>query len=220
MFERAKRVGQLVSSNVESLLDKASDPRKMLLLMRSEIEDSLVALQGDLARATRRADRLAENAKKRTAAAEDWTAKAKVAVDKGREDLARSALLARESDRRSAEQLEADAEGARREVHQIKQAIEELETKRAQTLEKLDELPKSAKRTACHTSSPQTGKAERRLDNVAAMERRMDFSVGRGHEVSSTDVDAEIDRLQQDSAIDAEIAAMAGKGKSRRKPKR
>lgn len=216
MFERAKRVGQLVTSNVESLLDKASNPRKMLLLMRTEIEDSLVSLQGDLTKARRKAERLASNATAKTDGAEEWTAKAKVALDKGREDLARSALMAREGDRKLAAQLEADAKDARAEVGEIEKAIAELEAKRTETQAKLDALPAPVK-VATGAAPARSSKAESRLDNVQAMERRMEFSASRAEQVSPMDVDAEITRLQQESAIEAELAAMASKGKRGKK---
>ncbi|WP_147366955.1 PspA/IM30 family protein [Aurantiacibacter zhengii] len=212
MFERAKRVGQLVTSNVESLLDKASDPRKMLLLMRSEIEDGLVALQGERTKAARKAERLSTNAKAKADGAEEWTAKAKVALDKGREDLARSALMAREGDRKLAAQLEAEARDARAEVSEIEKAIAELEAKRAETQAKLDAMPAPVK-ASVGAAPTRSSKAESRLDNVEAMERRMDFSASRAEQASPVDVDAEIARLQQESAIEAELAAMAGKGK-------
>ncbi len=212
MFERAKRVGQLVSSNVESLLDKASDPRKMLLLMRTQIEDSLVALQGDLTKAKRKAHRLADSASAKAGTAEEWTAKAKLALDKGREDLARSALMAREGDRKLATQLETDAEAARAEVADIERTIAELEAKRADTQARLDAMPTDAKAEA-EADSVRSSKAESRLDSVEALERRMNFSAARATTVSPSDVDAEIARLEQETAIEAELAAMAGKTK-------
>jgi len=222
MFERAKRVGQLVSSNVESLLDKASDPRKLLLLLRAEIEDSIVSLQGERSRAQRKAERLAEAAKAKAAVAEEWTAKAKVAVDKGREDLARAALLARESDRTLAAELKADAEAAKAELGEIDTAMAELETKRAEALARLDAMPAPA-RAADKPAAP-ASRTESRLDGVEAMEKRMDFSAQRPADLSPADVDAEIARMEQESAIEAEIAAMAGKagsgGKARGKTRK
>lgn len=212
MFERAKRVGQLVSSNVESLLDKASDPRKMLLLMRTQIEDSLVVLQGDLTKAKRKAQRLADSASAKASTAEEWTAKAKLAIDKGREDLARSALMAREGDRKLAAQLETEAETARAEVADIERTIAELEAKRADTQAWLDAMPTDAKAEA-EAASVRSSKAESRLDSVEALERRMNFSAARAAPASPSDVDAEIARLEQESAIEAELAAMAGKTK-------
>ncbi|HEY6964521.1 MAG TPA: PspA/IM30 family protein, partial [Erythrobacter sp.] len=102
MITIAIRVRELVSSNVDSLVSKAGDPRKMLRLLQSEIEETLIALHGDAAKAKRQRERMEDSATRLSAAAEEWTGKAKIAIDHGREDLARAALLTREAERAKA----------------------------------------------------------------------------------------------------------------------
>ena len=81
----------------------------MLRLLQSEVEDALITLHGDVSKARRAHQRKAEAAQRLANTAEEWTGKAKVAVDHGREDLARAALLARESDRQKVEDMKAES---------------------------------------------------------------------------------------------------------------
>ncbi|MWV28977.1 PspA/IM30 family protein [Aurantiacibacter rhizosphaerae] len=217
MFGQVRRAGQLLSSNVESMLDKATDPRKLMLLLRSEIEDELVALQGERTKTHRDADRLEAAAKAKADVAEERTGKAKLAVDKGRQDLARSALLTRESERKLAAELQAEAEETRAEVARIDSAIAELEAKREDTLARLDAMPAPSAK-ACTAPSRPT-RADGRLDRVEAMEQRIDFTTSRAADPVPANVDEEIARLEQESAIEAELAAMQGKGMGKGKGK-
>lgn len=86
------RLSDIINSNLNSLLDRAEDPEKMIRLIIQEMEETLVEVRSSSARviadkkdAYRRLDRL------RTEAG-DWEAKARLALEKGREDLARAAL--------------------------------------------------------------------------------------------------------------------------------
>ena len=87
------RFRDIVNSNLNAMLEKAEDPEKLIKLMIQEMEDTLVELKASCAgamasrtRVTRGRDTAAENVAK-------WDRKARLAVEKGREDLAREALL-------------------------------------------------------------------------------------------------------------------------------
>ena len=49
MFEIAVRAKELAASNLNSLIDKASNPAKMLKLLLTELEESVIALTRDAA---------------------------------------------------------------------------------------------------------------------------------------------------------------------------
>ncbi len=212
MIHIAVRVRELVSSNVDSMVDRASNPAKMLGNLCTEIEESLIALHGELSQARRRAERCAEQATAVSAQAEEWTAKAKTAMDHKREDLARSALLAREDERARAKSLAAESKQAGEEAREIEAAIGELETKRTEVSARLKSMPGG--RQGCASEGTGDSRTDRRLDRIARMERRAGFASGDRAEPAPASVDAEIASLQRDADIAAELAAMKStKGK-------
>jgi phage shock protein A len=89
------RFRDIVSSNISAMLDKAEDPEKLIKLMIREMEDTLVELKASCAgvMATRKkVERHLDEMHSRT---DFWARNAKLAVEKGRDDLAREALVER-----------------------------------------------------------------------------------------------------------------------------
>ena len=182
----------------------------MLRLLQSEIEEGLITLHGDLAKTTREATRTANLAKDVAKEAESWTDKAQVAVDHNREDLARAALLARESERQRAEELKTEAKALSSSLPELEEAIAALETKRVDITDRIEALRPD-------TAAPPKGEAPRkdshldkRMDRIDEMERRAGFAATDDSETLANpgDIEAEIAGLQQSSALDAELAAM------------
>jgi phage shock protein A len=120
------RLSDIINSNINAMLDKAEDPEKIARLIIQEMEDCLVEVRSAAARSMADKKEYERDIVSLEASRLDWATKAELAVEKGREDLARGALAAKQRAERETE--------SRR---QALKAIEEIGLKRQDDLEKL-----------------------------------------------------------------------------------
>ena len=202
------RFMDIVNSNINSILDKAEDPEKMLRLMIQEMEDTLIELKsscaGLMADAIRQEKTLAETEK----AIQRWQNRAVLAVEKGREDLAREALIEK---KKFVEELEAkkdtllsmtkQADNAKEEIAQLEDKL--TDAKRRLKALKEKELEAERERQANQRRSMNLN------SKFDAMEERIDRQSA-WNEVQKPGKSAEdkFAELEAEDEIDRELEAL------------
>jgi phage shock protein A len=208
----AIQIRELVSSNVSNLVESATDAKKMLNLLRKQIEETIISLQGDLTKTRRRAERLGREARELAAAVDGWQDKAKIAMDHKREDLARSALLAKEDARLQSAARAAEAAAAADEAGQIEAAIAQLEAKHREVLDQLEAFVDPARPADATIGAglfaDRGTVAERKLEHISRLEKRVSFATGRRSDPAAESVEAELARLEREAKADAALAAL------------
>jgi phage shock protein A len=123
------RFRDIVNSNINGMLDRAEDPEKLIRLMIQEMEDTLVEIKAASAGVManiKKVERQMEGAQNR---ANYWDEKAEIAVNKGREDLAREALIEKRKYTQMVEALDNELVEHNLLIDQYKDDMEQLEEK-------------------------------------------------------------------------------------------
>jgi phage shock protein A len=142
------RFADIVNSNLNAMLDKAENPAKMVRLVIAEMEDTQVEIKAACAQAM--ADQ-AQSARRLSDAQEKmdlWQARAETAARKGRDDLAREALLERRSVAALVTELKSREAEMAAVVGKYRAEIDQLEAKLAQVRERELVLVHREKRAA------------------------------------------------------------------------
>jgi len=210
------RMTDIINSNISALLDQAEDPEKMIRLIIQEMEDTLVEVRSSSARVLADRKAAARRLDQVRAEAQSWEDKAKLAIDKGREDLARAAL----QEKRAIEEELAIVEGEltatddhiaqlNDEVAQLQQKLTDAKSKqktllmRTKTVESRIKVKRQMHREALDNAFQRFDGFERRMDNLESQLEVMDM----GRDVHP-DLAAEISALEEDDRINAELARL------------
>jgi phage shock protein A len=145
--------------------------------------------------------------------AQSWELKARLAVNKGREDLARAALQEKHAIEDEVVVVETELQAADEHIAQLSTEIGQLQQKlsdaksrqqallmRSQTVESRIKVKRQMHREALDTAFQRFEHFERRIDNLESQLELLDV----GRDVAP-DLAAEIESLQQDERISDEL---------------
>ncbi len=215
------RFTDIINANINSLLEKAEDPEKIIRLMIQEMEDTLVEIRSSAAKCI--ADRKEQRRYAEFLEREQkgWAKRAELAVRQGREDLARAALTEKQT-------LADEVEQTGREIKMLDKQMEKFNSDISQLQSKLTDA-KTRQRSIVirhKTATTQLAarkhihddkidemlfrfeNAERRIDSVEAQGESLDLGRRKG-------LAEEIAGLEDDERVEDALTALKAKvGKS------
>ena len=215
VFSRAR---DIFAANMADLLDRAEDPARMIRMIILEMEETLVDVRATAARSIADIKELRGAVVRLDALQVTWTEKAELALSKDREDLAKAALV----ERQSAADM---ASGLRDEMAQLEQVLRGYEADIAKLQGKLREARARQNAIAARFESAVTRARARELmhgsrtaeafSKFEVLERRADFAEGRAEALGIGSLEDEIDELRASQAVDRELEEMKAALKAR-----
>jgi len=209
------RLSDIINSNLNAMCDSAEDPEKMIRLIIQEMEDTLVEVRSASAKIL--ADKKTQERQLRTLRGQAiaWEGKAKLALSKDREDLARAALNEKRRVEADAVVLEGELAVAddhiqqlHGEVGQLQTKLDDAKTKRKAILMRADSVSQRRKtQQQIHRSH-----LDEAFDRFERFERRVDGLEGEldamnlGREKPS--LADEIDALAEDEILNEELEVL------------
>lgn len=124
------RISDIVNSNISSMLDHAENPEKMVSQIARELDTTLMDARTHSARQVVELKRMRSQIDQLESESQTWDRRAEVAINKGREDLAKAALREKSRIDETVSQLEADACALDEAIERLKCDILALEEKR------------------------------------------------------------------------------------------
>jgi phage shock protein A len=207
------RMGKVISSNINSLLDKAEDPRKSLDLTIDEMASSLKQAKKEIVEALGVQKRLSKKVEELDHEVEKWEKRAELALKAADEALAREALKQKKrviGERDRAEAMRAEQRGVvmtmKRELERMEHKHQELKSRKGTIATEM----RRAKQGAGDPLSTSGGPGGGAFDDFRRMEAKID------QQRSEADAYSELDAALQDglseTELEAKFAALEGRG--------
>lgn len=208
------RLGDIINANLNAALEKAEDPEKMIRLMIQEMEETLVELKANCAGLIADRMRVRREMQGVESEANRWEERAQLAMEKGREDLAREALLEKKRFQNRSEELTAEHGRFESLITEARENISRLEDKIQQARKKQRLL---VQRHIQAEGKLQAEKRIRRADSADAVIRfeeyehkieRMEAAADLVNPRRDASLEGEFSRLEQDESIEKEMAEL------------
>jgi phage shock protein A len=216
------RTRDIIAANFTDLLDKAEDPAKMIRMIILEMEETLVEVRASAARTIADQKEMRRHITKLDALQESWTEKAELALSKGREDLAKAALVEKQKAADMSAQLSGEItildealKASEEDINKLQTKLREARTRQNSIVTRLETAHNRYKLREMYAGP----KMQDAFSRFEVMERRVDMAEGRaevaGMGAPPKSLEEEIAELKSAEKVEAELAAMkarVGKG--------
>ncbi len=210
------RLSDIINSNISTLLDKAENPQKLIRMVIQEMEETLVEVRSGTAKVIAEKKTLSRRAEKLRKQAADWEAKAELALSKGREDLAKAALLEKSNIVSSVEITEKDLKKLNETLDKLSVEIEQLQAKLSDARARQKTIVMRTKATAArldvnrHLTSYTIDSA---MDKFEYYEKKIDQMEGQmdSNHIEARGLQSEFNELEKQESIDQELEELKSK---------
>ncbi len=217
------RMSDIINSNINSLLDKAEDPEKMVRLIIQEMEEALVEVRSTSARAIADKKELARRQEFLANEAAEWERKAEVAIGRGRDDLAKGAIAERNKAQETSEALGRDLDIIDQSLAKLNEDVGVLQAKIKDAKARRNAIVMRGKTAQTRLgvkrqlNDHNIDDAMQRFENY---ERKMDDLEGQieAYDMGQRTLADEISELETDDAIDADLAELKSRMKGESGP--
>jgi phage shock protein A len=211
-----KRLSDILSANVNHLLDRAADPRVMAGQIVRELTDAVRTLRSAVARAVASERMIEDDIARCRRTADLWAERAEWAVARGEDDLARRSLKHKTEQLARAEGLEDDRSRAARHTEKLRGDLAAVEQRLQETQRRLDELAARdtaarARRTAREAmASASDLDTAGELDRLERRVRASEFEDEALRELEGPEIDLDrvVRQARLDEKIDEELKAL------------
>ncbi|OYQ35260.1 phage shock protein PspA [Niveispirillum lacus] len=209
------RLGDIVNSNINAILDRAEDPEKLVRLIIQEMEDTLVEVRSSAVKTVAEKKEIERRLSEIRRESEDWQRKAEFALSKDREDLAKGALVAKAKLAEAAEQMANELSRLDSALAKTNEDIGALQQKLADAKTREKALIARHK-TATNRLKVRTQLYDDRITDAFSrfeqVERNLDVLEGRSEVLGmgrgARSLEDEIAELEAESKVESELAAL------------
>ena len=207
------RFTDIVNSNINSILDKAEDPEKMVRLIIQEMEDTLVEVRSASAKTLASKKDISLQINKMQNEAQDWKSKAELAISKDREDLARAALQEKKKCDEHGSALSSELKGVDEQITKLQSEVGQLQDKLTDAKTRQKAIILRQKTVSSRLEVKKTldsGKVDAAMGRFEQYERKIDDLESQvdAYDLGKKTLADEFAELEADDEIDDELAAM------------
>ncbi len=211
------RIGDLISANVNAMLDGAEDPEKMANEYLRQLTNEVYEVRTGVAAAMADEAKLEQRRIASFGEVSQWQSKAEAALRAGDEQLAKAALARKLQAQKIAEQYQAQETAQEEQVSAMQNALVQLETRIAEVKAKKEliiakknraQTQEALQRTAQHMGSISA------LDKLDQLEERVDDKLARADAMQKLEqgsLEARFQDLEKKTEVDSELAEMKRK---------
>jgi phage shock protein A len=216
-----ERFSTMLRSNINDLISRAENPEKMLNQLIQDMKSQLAKAKQEAAAAIADEKKLQADAEGLRKQAEDWERRAMLAVQEGRDDLAKQALLRYNESLQGAQSLheawvkhKADTENLKVQLRQLNDKIEEAKrkkniliarAKRAEAQQRIQETMAGMSDKSAFESF------ERMTEKIEAIERKALAAAELQQEFQSDDLMQQFKQLEYHGSADQQLIELKAK---------